>query len=75
MEAMYPHAGPGQTGEAKVFFRLGRSTDQLFAARLSAEGFRVLPEDADADGGCSESCEAFGDDQLDLFERMPNLTA
>jgi hypothetical protein len=71
MEAMYPHAGPSQTGEAKVFFRLGRSADQLFAARLSAEGFRVLQEDADADGGCSESCEAFGEDQLDLFEHMP----
>ncbi|WAS56237.1 phosphoadenosine phosphosulfate reductase family protein [Burkholderia ambifaria] len=68
MEATYPHAGPSQTGEAKVFFRLRRSTDQMFAARLAAEGFRVLPEDEDADGGCSESCEAFGAEQLRLFD-------
>lgn len=61
MESTYPHAGPSQTGEAKVFFRLTRSTDQLFAARLSAEGFRVLPEDEDMDSGCSESCEAFSE--------------
>jgi hypothetical protein len=70
MEATYPHAGPSQTGEAKVFFRLGRSTDQLFAARLSAEGFRVLREDEDIDGGCSESCEAFGSEQLELFDTV-----
>jgi hypothetical protein len=73
MEATYPYAGPSQTGEAKVFFRLRRSTDQLFAARLAAEGFRVLPQDDDADGGCSESCEAFGEEQMELFERMPTL--
>lgn len=69
MEQQYPDAGAGYTGEARVFFRLGRSTDQLFAARLSAEGFRVLPEDEDIDGGCSESCEAFGAEQMELFER------
>lgn len=68
MEVQYPHAGPSQTGEAKVFFRLARSTDQMFAARLSAEGFRVLPEDDDIDGGCSESCEAFGAEQFELFD-------
>lgn len=71
MEATYAYAGPSKTGEAKVFFRLRRSTDQLFEARLSAEGFRVLREDEDADGGCSESCEAFGSEQFELFERMP----
>jgi hypothetical protein len=71
METQYPHAGPSQTGEAKVFFRLGRSTDQLFASRLSAEGFRVLREDEDIDGGCSESCEAFGSEQLKLFNLEP----
>ncbi|WP_157696246.1 hypothetical protein [Caballeronia temeraria] len=42
----------------------------MFAARLAAEGFRVLPEDADADGGCSESCEAFTADQLELFDTV-----
>lgn len=73
MEATYPHAGASQTGEAKVFFRLCRSTDQLFAARVAAEGFRILPEDDDVDGGCSESCEAFGAEQMELFERMPTL--
>jgi hypothetical protein len=73
MERQYPHHGAGSTGEGKVFFRLGRSTDQLFAARLTAEGFRVLPEDADIDGGCSESCEAFEDGQMDLFSPMPIL--
>lgn len=68
MEQQYPFAGAGSTGEGKVFFRLGRSTDQLFAARLAAEGFRVLPEDSDSDGGCSESCEAFSAGQLQLFD-------
>jgi hypothetical protein len=69
MERNYSESGAG-TG-VRVFFRHGRSTSQLFASRLAAEGFRVLPEDSDADGGCSESCEAFGADQLELFERMP----
>ncbi|MBZ5795942.1 phosphoadenosine phosphosulfate reductase family protein [Burkholderia contaminans] len=66
MERRYPTAGAGDG--IRVFFRLGRSTDQLFAARMAAEGFRVLPEDADADGGCSESCEAFSAEQLQLFD-------
>jgi len=70
MELLYPHAGRSQTGEARVFFRHGRSTDQLFAARIAAEGFRVLPADADADGGCSESCEAFSVEQLELFDTV-----
>jgi hypothetical protein len=70
MEFEHPYTGAGATGEPRVFFRLVRSTDQMFAARLSAEGFRVLPEDEDVDGGCSESCEAFGAEQLDLFDFM-----
>jgi len=73
MELEHPNTGAGATGEPRVFFRLARSTDQIFAARFSAEGFRVLPEDEDIDGGCSESCEAFGADQMELFERMPIL--
>lgn len=63
MEADYPNAGAGEG--TRVFFRMGRSTDQLFAARLAAEGFRVLPVDADADSGCSESCEAFSEETLE----------
>lgn len=66
MEQRYPTAGAGEG--VRVFFRQGRSTDQLFAARLAAEGFRVLPVDADADAGCSESCEAFSAEQLQLFD-------
>jgi hypothetical protein len=73
MERDYPDAGARKTNEVRVFFRHSRSTDQLFSARLSAEGFRVLHEDEDIDGGCSESCEAFGSEQLELglFDPLP----
>ncbi|EHP94934.1 hypothetical protein [Methylorubrum extorquens] len=82
-ERTYPHAGAGDG--PRVFFRGGRSTDDLFA--LAAQpfepfvdmrgkgqmefGFAAPAFDADLDlgGSCGESCEPYGD------ERSPTLEA
>lgn len=69
MERDYAMAGP--RGEPQVFFRGGLSTDDLF--RKAQEPFVPFMEgddqrqmsmllDMDLANGCSESCEAFGED-------------
>jgi len=69
MEKRYPRVGPefvkDPTRPDRVFFRRGRSTQNMIAA---AEALADVPVavlerrdalDADTDGGCSESCELF----------------
>lgn len=56
MEAKYKSFGP-QVGD-RVFFRGGRSTEQLFTMREEQRGVPIRQVvDIYADGGCSESCE------------------
>lgn len=55
MEKEYAHAGAGDS--ARVFFRGARSTDDMFALAAVTDLEYAPPEQPDADGGCSESCE------------------
>lgn len=58
MEQLYPHAGPGKTGEPKRFFRGKRTTDDLIA--MSREPFdKFVDPTFDLNDGCAESCEVF----------------
>ncbi|MBB76595.1 MAG: hypothetical protein CMJ75_18980 [Planctomycetaceae bacterium] len=67
MEREYPLAGHNLDGNARVFFREGRSTEDL-RAMAAAGGFAPARDDAqvyedqltldlDSSNGCSESCE------------------
>lgn len=66
MEKLYPDAGAGNGG--RVFFRGNRSTQDLIALSQIAIPDERMGSRDDEDGGCSESCEAFGEQQLDLFD-------
>lgn len=58
MEEMYGLAGHNVDGTKRVFFRNWMNTKGLLQlAGMSPTEMR--PADADEDGGCSESCEAF----------------
>lgn len=71
MERTYPTAGHNVDGTHRVFFREGRSCEDLFALAKEYD-YRVVLEDASrvysdpawdtAGSGCSESCEAFAGD-------------
>lgn len=59
MEAAHGNTGAGKTGEAHVFFRESRSTQDLINLVQIATPDERMGARADEDDGCSESCEAF----------------
>jgi hypothetical protein len=70
MESLYGYVGPMHKKDPDApphrFFRLGRSTQEMFAAAAAVgdQPVKVLErlaavEDADANGGCTESCELY----------------
>jgi hypothetical protein len=61
MEATYPLSGHNVDGTPRVFFREKRSA--LDILKIASDAPRYYPpERPDENGGCSESCEAFGED-------------
>ncbi|WP_162950816.1 phosphoadenosine phosphosulfate reductase domain-containing protein [Pseudomonas aeruginosa] len=59
MEQQYGHHGAGFTGEPRVFFREGRSTQDLIKLAEVATPDERMGSRFGEDDGCSESCEAF----------------
>jgi len=63
MESLYGLAGYNVDGNKRVFFRGNRSTEDLFNEYqvIATTGEVQLRMFNDESGGCSESCEPFGD--------------
>lgn len=69
MEKLYGHVGP-QEGR-RVFFRGHRDTFALLRLYEESKGPRPRLPDADASGGCTESCEAF--EGSEIFDAVGDL--
>lgn len=57
MESLY--GSVKASNERRVFFRNNMSTDELFLSFAENAGNIRMVQDADANGGCSESCEVY----------------
>lgn len=68
MESEYGLAGHNVDGTKRVFFRGNQSVEDLRKKSAAGAKGRVT-EDRDEDSGCSESCEAFGD-EFDAVARI-----
>ena len=62
MELKYKDVKPNDNGKDRVFFRRNRSTEDVIKEAREFDAItlrKLIGADADADSGCSESCEAY----------------